>query len=265
MKISELASRAGVTTETIRKYRERGLLQPHCQSDNGYYEYSEADFLNLLFIRKQRGANLSLDTIKGSYLEQDAESLLEGYRSTIQNLEEQIRTLLRRKRMLLVTYRHYERDVTLEGVERIEAFGDKYDSYFWPEQDDPAHAFWVRNIDLFTLVACVEKRYFEAETLPERIPVRLGIGTYGTILRENDLPVPRDCRVFPKGEYAAFFLELEDLDSFPAEALRPVREFLKSERLLPDSDTTGYLYRVDTAGGTRKFIFCTRVKVTPMD
>ena len=110
MKINELAKLSGLNAETIRKYRERGLLKPARNPENGYYEYSWPDFLNLLYIRKLRGAHLSLDAIEATCRSGDAESLLQGYRETIANLEKQIRDLKRREMMLSITARHYERE-----------------------------------------------------------------------------------------------------------------------------------------------------------
>ena len=262
MKINELARLTGLNAETIRKYRERGLLRPKCQPENGYYDYSHIDFLNLLYIRKLRGAHLSLDTIEATYSGDDAASLLRGYHDTIEALDEQIALLLRRKRMLMLTYRHYERDAEWAGEVRvIESFDDKYDSYFVGKDLDPVQKLWVENVDLFTLVLGIEQRWFEEPVLPERIPVRIGIGTYGEILKENDFPLPENYSFFPQGPYASFFLELEELESIPREALKPVRDFLSRERLRPDSGTTAYLYRVDTHGDRARFIFCTRLKV----
>ena len=264
MKVNELARLTGLSTETIRKYRDRGLLKPKCLPENGYYDYSNADFLNLLYIRKLRGANLSLDTIEATYQGGDPESLLKGYRSTVEALDEQIRLLLRRKRMLMLTYRHYERDAEAAGeVRLIESFGDKYDCYFEGGALDSAQKLWVENVDLFTLVLGIEKRWFEEAVLPVRVPVRIGIGTYGTILQEHGFPLPEKHKLFPKGEYASFFLEVTELDSIPGKALQPVRDFLACEHLRPESDTTAYLYRVDTHAGDMRFIFCTRLKVAP--
>ena len=110
MKINELAKLSGLNSETIRKYRERSLLKPARNPENGYYEYSWPDFLNLLYIRKLRGANLSLDAIEATCRSGDAESLLQGYRETIADLEKQVRELKRREMMLAITARHYERD-----------------------------------------------------------------------------------------------------------------------------------------------------------
>ncbi len=263
MKINELAKLSGLNAETIRKYRDRGLLKPRQNPENGYYEYSQADFLNLLYIRKLRGAYLSLDAIESSCIRGDAESLLEGYRAAIRNLEEQIRELRRREMMLSLTARHYERDAESMGeIRMIDAFDTKYDSYFGAAPPDAVQKIWIRNVDLFTLVLCIERRYFEDEEIPERVPVRIGLGTYEKILKEMELPLPKDVRIFPKGRCASFFVSLERLDSVDAGSLSPIRKWLREKGLKPEDDSTAYLYRVDTSRGLPVFIFCVRVPVS---
>ena len=262
MKIRDLSRLSGVSVESIRKYRERGLLRPACNPDNGYYEYSNADFLNLLYIRKLRGAHLSLDTIERGCRDGDAESLLSGYRETIDSLEEQIRRLRRREKMLRLSYRHYERDAAQLGqICLIDAFGDKYDCYFDRVGLSPTLSLWIRNIDLFTLVTGIEQRWFEADALPARVPVRIGIGTYGEVLREEGFPIPEEASVFPEGRYAAFTLELDELDAVPRERLEPIRRYLRENGLRPAGGSTAYLYRVDSSGPAPRFVFRMRVGV----
>ena len=262
MKINELARISGVSPETIRKYRDRGLLTPQCNPENGYYEYSKADFLNLLYIRKLRGSSLSLDTIERTYHSKDADSLLEGYRMTIDALEEEIRRLRRREMMLRLSYRHYERDADFLGkIRLVDAFGVKYDSYFDPNDDDQVRQLWIDNMDLFTLVLCIDRRYFEAEQVPESVPLRVGIGTYEDILRETGLPLPHNVSIFPEGRYASFFLELEDADQMPGTFLVPIRAYLREHGLRAVSDSTAYLYRVDQTENRLRFVFCVRVRV----
>ena len=83
MKINHMAKYSGVNSETIRKYRDRGLLHPEQNPENGYYEYSNADFLHLLYIRKLRGAGLSLDTIAATCETGDSAAILARVRSNI--------------------------------------------------------------------------------------------------------------------------------------------------------------------------------------
>ena len=164
--------------------------------------------------------------------------------------------------MLRVTARHYERDAKAYGTIRlVEAFDVKYDSYFGAEKPEGVQQLWVQNIDLFTLVVCIEQRWFETETLPEQVPVRIGIGSYQKVLEEEKMPIPETVQIFPKGRYAAFFLELDDLHTVAGEKLNPIRAFLRERNLSALRDSTAYLYRVDTVGGKPRFIFCVRVLV----
>ena len=262
MKINALAGLSGVSSETIRKYRDRDLLRPYCNPENGYYEYSNADFLNLLYIRKLRGANLSLDAIGATYSGDGSAALLQGYRETLEALERQIEELKRREMMLRLTYRHYERDaLNPREIREIESFGTKYDCYFEANRMDPGLSKWIENVDLFTLVVCIGREYFEMEELPKRIPIRIGIGTYQRVLEEAKMAIPETARAFPQGVYASFFLETEDLYAVGPEQLDEIRRYLREKRLRPVSDTTAYLYRVTFSETGYRFQFCVRLRV----
>lgn len=63
MTVSELAKRAGVTTETVRHYTRSGLLTPQRQKQNGYYYYGDSDLVRLLFIHKARLLGFGLDDV----------------------------------------------------------------------------------------------------------------------------------------------------------------------------------------------------------
>lgn len=262
MKINTLAGLSGVSSETIRKYRDRNLLRPYCNPENGYYDYSNADFLNLLYIRKLRGANLSLDTIGATYSCDGAGALLDGYRETLEELERQIAELKRREMMLRLTFRHYERDApNPREIRQIESFGTKYDCYFEANRIDPGLRKWLGNVDLFTCVVCIERAYFVMQELPKRIPVRIGLGTYQRVLEEERIEIPETACAFPQGRYVSFFLEMEDLYSISPEQLDEVRLYLEENRLCPVSDTTAYLYRVTHSETGYRFQFCVRLRV----
>ena len=262
MKTNSLANLSGVNIETIRKYRDRSLLRPGYNPENGYYEYSQADFLNLLYIRKLRGANLSLDRIQSTYSCEETEELCREYQDTLEDLQKQIRQLKRKEMMLRLTYQHYERDAAAVGkISVIQSFSTKYDLYFEEEHFSDEMNTWIRNIDLFTLVINIEKFFFEAERLPERIPFRIGMGTYQEVLEAEQIEIPERAVVFPEGQYVSFFLEIENLQSFDSVKLETVRRYLKENNLQPLSDTTAYLYRVTFAENGYHFHFCVRLRV----
>ncbi len=63
MKIGQLASRAGVTVDTVRYYERRGLLPKPARTQKGYRAYAVADVERLSRIKFLRGLGISLDAI----------------------------------------------------------------------------------------------------------------------------------------------------------------------------------------------------------
>jgi hypothetical protein len=111
------------------------------------------------------------------------------------------------------------------------------------------------------MVINIDRCYFEAESLPERIPFRIGMGTYQEVLEEEKIAIPEQAAVFPEGRYVSFFLEIDNLESFESAKLDKVRQYLRENSLQPDSDTTAYLYRVTFADTGYHFHFCVRLRV----
>ncbi|WP_425060239.1 hypothetical protein SCACP_09110 [Sporomusa carbonis] len=83
LKIGDIANRAKVTVRTIRYYEELGLLTPSETSSGGFRLYTENDLLRLMFIKRFKDLDFSLEEIR---------KLLEGIDLT-QSKEEKIRTI----------------------------------------------------------------------------------------------------------------------------------------------------------------------------
>ncbi|MCL7929340.1 MerR family transcriptional regulator [Halomonas llamarensis] len=64
MKVSELAKRGGVTSETVRHYTREQLLAPKRHPDNGYQLYSATDLERLQFIQRARKLGFSVAEIR---------------------------------------------------------------------------------------------------------------------------------------------------------------------------------------------------------
>lgn len=64
MRIGELASRCGVTKDTIRHYLALGLLECERDAANGYQNFSEQAAAQLRFIKTSRQLGFSLEDIK---------------------------------------------------------------------------------------------------------------------------------------------------------------------------------------------------------
>ena len=64
MRIGELAAAAGTTTKTLRFYEESGLLPQTERAANGYRDYGPEALSRLDFIRRGRGAGLTLAQVR---------------------------------------------------------------------------------------------------------------------------------------------------------------------------------------------------------
>jgi Cd(II)/Pb(II)-responsive transcriptional regulator len=64
IKIGELASLTGCSVETIRFYEQEGMLPPPPRSAGNYRIYGETHVEQLLFIRRCRSLDMTLDEIR---------------------------------------------------------------------------------------------------------------------------------------------------------------------------------------------------------
>ena len=64
MRIGDLASRTGLSTDAIRYYEKEGLLPPPRRADNGYRDYGPEAVEDLQFIRKAQMVGLRLTDIR---------------------------------------------------------------------------------------------------------------------------------------------------------------------------------------------------------
>lgn len=64
LRIGELASRSGISAETLRYYEREGLLPPPRRGDNGYRLYSSDNLERIAFIRRAKAVGFTLDEIR---------------------------------------------------------------------------------------------------------------------------------------------------------------------------------------------------------
>lgn len=64
MKIGELAKRSNCDVETVRFYEREGLLDMPAREANGYRRYSEAQLVQLNFIRHCRSLGMGLPDVR---------------------------------------------------------------------------------------------------------------------------------------------------------------------------------------------------------
>ncbi|WP_159516062.1 Cd(II)/Pb(II)-responsive transcriptional regulator [Acinetobacter sp. 18QD2AZ41W] len=62
--ISEIAKKTALSTDSIRFYEKKGLIQPNFRASNRYRYYGEEALKRLLFIKRCRALDMSLKEIE---------------------------------------------------------------------------------------------------------------------------------------------------------------------------------------------------------
>ena len=64
LSVGEISKILGISTETIRHYVQEGIITPHKNTANNYWEYSSDDFIRLTDVLFYRSMGLSVKEIK---------------------------------------------------------------------------------------------------------------------------------------------------------------------------------------------------------
>ena len=260
MKINRLSQITGVNSETIRMYRKKGLLSPR-QAENGYYDYSIDDLQMLLFIRKLRGSNISLDTIAYTYTHSDLDDVIEGFRREYDALEAEIEALRKRQEILKLSMDHFEEfRASGRGVSELDVADDRYDIPLRTEADLLQASDWLKNIDMCTLGVHIAAEDLNADR-EEPIRTELTVGSYCPILQKYNYRVPSNAIFVPKGHYLAGKIEMDSSGTLEQKQLQPLREYARLRHYRLCGPSTAFIFRVDTTGREVRYIYRLRVRV----
>lgn len=241
-------------------YRNRGLLSPK-QGENGYFDYSQDDLQNLLYIRKLRGMNLPLGSIAYTYDHPDADDILADFQRECDSLDTQIEELRRRRFMLDVTKVHYRSyRENLGCAMPIDIPDDRYDLPFADGTEENVPDEWLENIGLFTQGLRLPEGLLRGGELPDRVPVQLTLGTYAPIMALRNVPVPPEALYLPRGSYLAVCVERRG-DTLDARQLRPLVDYAREHSLVLTDDCTAFLFRVVQSPEGLCFAYRLRVRV----
>lgn len=266
MKINELAKLSGVNPETIRMYRNRNLLFPTRNPHNGYYDYSLEDFMNLLYLRKLRKSNVSLESISRLNNSSHLAEVIDNYNQELASIEASIRQLQHQKSLLELTLNHLENCREIDGVvQEIDSFDDKYDCYCLDDKTNPGVGIWLNHMEMFTPTLKLLRSDLEQEKVPLHIPVQVGIGTYRHVLDNTSFPIPPKIDILPKGRFLTLTVRLKQLNYLPGNQIKPLLDYVAKHHLQFEGDTTAFLIRVDSTGKDRTFIYRLRIKIKPQE
>lgn len=260
MKVNELSKLTGVHQETIRMYRNEGLLHP-IKLQNGYYDYSMQDYVSLLHIRKLREFHFSLDTIQQTshadslegYLSQFQEKEIQ-MRQEIKQIEEKLSFIQFEKNHILSSLTTAKTSVTLDQSidEKIDVYPPFQQDFSLLPTNIPSYYFYT------TTPIHISKDILNGEIKDETIPTKVGVGTYRSIYNKLNISIPKNAIVVPNGLCVSQIVMLEDLTHINIQSLQPMMSYAKKINKPFLSDTTGYL--IGILYQNNKPYYCMRIR-----
>lgn len=259
MNINELARITGTPKDTIRVYRERGLLSPKRNEENRYFTYTMKDVCTLLFIKKMRYFKLSLANIRTLLDGNCPHQFLSEYEQQIEHLEEEKERIQLQIDHLKIARRFLH--ATVQQTHEISEMSFqtyRYDMYptLLSHKDLPTYHAMLQDSSIYINCIHIEKDDLLSDTFM-RLPLHVGLGIDDAIIEQYNLTVPNGAVVFAPGMYLVTMLELTQLDSIPAEALIPLLTYAKLHHYEIVGGITSFLAYIDTTRG----IFHYRVRL----
>lgn len=260
MKVNELSELSGVNIETIRMYRNKGLLHPE-RLDNGYYDYSVAQLNELLNIKKLRASALSLDAINYYCYHDDKQEIVDTLSEEYEALTKKIENLKQQQIMLKVTMQHFE--LYRKYPDRVLELNVDDDSYSLvigdsPDEDTKA---WFNAMTLMTQSILIPPQTLLDADPPDTIEFDIGVGTYKQILDSNGIKIPKRAVRIPRGKYLTAWVTTDGGRTMSRMEIQPILTYAAKMGYKLTGDSTAFMYRVDLTGGTPKFVYRFRARV----
>ncbi len=98
--IKKTANLFGITSNKLRFYEEKGLIQPMRNPENGYRCYNDADLLKIQLILGYRELGFSIEAIENIFTQNDAQSIENQMFNQWQAINRKIKQLTRQQKFL---------------------------------------------------------------------------------------------------------------------------------------------------------------------
>jgi len=258
MKVHELSKLTGINAETIRSYRNKGLLHPKKLS-NGYYDYDLDDYISLIYVRKYRGYSIGLDDISSFYTSRNTDEIINVIDREQRILSERIARLEEEKRYLELERIHLLESTYTEktNVQVMQSLDEKIDVYEYQKVFEDL-AFQQQTYHMMTPSVRISKEILNGEIEDRIIPIQVGLGTYRYVIEEKGLQLPENHISIPHGLHVGQMISLTDLSSVNILQLKPMMSYAKEKGMPFLSDTTGYLMHIEKKDSA--FIYHFRIR-----
>ena len=264
--VKQLSRRLGVSMDTIRHYRELGLLHPRIL-ENGYASYGIDDMLRILVTREMRSMDISLPETQDFLSHRSMRSYNDWLTLREKALNDRIRYLQLELGRLQETKTYAGCGVRLLGkVEEFEgpstwavcAIGVAN-----PYQRGDMLSEWIAHFP-FTYVSAtitLDDLTHTQEDAPFRISI--GAGALEKYVHTFSLPLSSDAHFQPGGRFIRTCIVTRDVLHITPRDIAPLYEYAGTHRLRFASCTGGRILFMEDHGDYADYYLLIWVRVEP--
>lgn len=263
--ISRIARALGVPTDTVRHYREYGLLHPD-ELENGYFSYGPDDLLQALLVRELRSQEAPLSAIK-TVLE---EKSIQDYCDLLDRREAKLRADLELIRLQLARLR--ETRVYASCGLRILGGVEEFDgpaTWAVPVLDagglDGGFSLerWTEHFPFTYVSATIPLDALNTQSGTEPYPIAVGSGALEKYVQQFRLPLGQRAFYQSGGHFIRTCIATEDVLSISPADIAPLLDYAKAHHYRFASHTGGRLLFIGNAAQRPLYYVLVWVRVDP--
>ncbi len=264
--IHRFSKAVGLRPETIRYYREMGLLHPEIQS-NGFYYYDQNDAIITLMIRELKAYDFSLDTIKESMQNQTIEDIVDQLKNRETSLIEQIRQIELELSRMKETRIYTECGLRLRNC--VEEFNGPA-TWAVPFNEDSDHFCKTTQLNQWSsyfpfVYASLTIPQDQLISRQENTPfsVKLGLGSLIHYVEKFKLPLDSTCLFQPGGHFIRTCIIVRDINHITPQDCDILYQYVHKRHYRFASCTGGRILFVEHADTEPLFHLLIWVRVEP--
>ncbi|MBR0372991.1 MAG: MerR family transcriptional regulator [Mogibacterium sp.] len=260
--IQQFSQLLGVSTDTIRHYRELELIRP-IQAANGYFLYRIEDALGILYTRELRSNNLSIKSIQTSVC-----NSITGYLKSLYEEEHQLIEQIEINQLSLARVREIK-DYIAKGVQlfatgEVEVFSGQ-DTYTVCPFDNEGFgtgslAGWTDRFPFTYVALTISPEEIRTKNNKEIYHTHLGCGALKKYVDRFHLPISQgqnNTILHPEGKYIRICIAVRNLLKLTPLDLEPIISYAKAHKCkLTDGIGARLIYIERQLEGDLYYIMC---------
>lgn len=260
----KFAESVGLTPETIRHYREMGILRPKVR-ENGYYDYTVDDALTALLTREMRAYDMPLEFIKDSY----AAGNINEYNQMLEEREAALHQSLERIKLELARMQETRVYAScgmriLNGVEEFDgpptwavSAVNRKDGFL----ADCELSAWVEHFPFTYVSATIALEDLKSRQGDDAYDIQIGCGALIHYVHMFDLPLSGKVYYQPGGHFIRTCIKTRDILSLKPSDIAPLHNYAKEKGYTFTSCTGGRLLFIEDAANDPVYYLLVWVRV----